>query len=84
MAIALVYGAFALFEATARGTVEAADRWVAPVGNLAVALIGAWLLLRGLRALRAGARATHGCGHAPRPERGRGRPRHQPRARRWR
>ena len=62
VAIALVYGALALFEATARGTVDAADRWVAPVGNLAVALVGAWLLLRGLRALRPPARAD-GCGH---------------------
>jgi ABC-type nickel/cobalt efflux system permease component RcnA len=74
VAIALVYGALAIFEATARGTVAAADRWVAPAGNLAVALIGAWILWRGLRALgaaRSGAHAhDHGqsCGHAHGPD----------------
>jgi ABC-type nickel/cobalt efflux system permease component RcnA len=74
VAIALVYGALAIFEATARGTVAAADRWVAPAGNLAVALSGAWILWRGLRALgaaRSGAHAhDHGpsCGHAHGPD----------------
>jgi ABC-type nickel/cobalt efflux system permease component RcnA len=76
VAIALVYGALAIFEATARGTVAVADRWIAPAGNLAVALIGAWILWRGLRALgaaRSGAHAhdhDHGpsCGHAHGPD----------------
>jgi ABC-type nickel/cobalt efflux system permease component RcnA len=62
VAIAVAYGALALFAATARGTVEGADRWITPVGNLAVAAIGAWLLLRGLRTLRA-VRPAHGHPH---------------------
>lgn len=65
VAILLVYGAFALFQATARGTLAASDAWVQPAGNLFVAAIGAWLLLRGLRALttaRPDAPHTH-CGH---------------------
>lgn len=61
-AIALVYGALALFAATARGTVEGAERWAVPAGNLVVALIGAWLVWRGMRGLR-GAGHTHAHGH---------------------
>lgn len=61
VAIGLVYGALAIFAATARGTVAAADRWIAPAGNLAVALIGAWILWRGLRALNAA--RTHDLAH---------------------
>jgi ABC-type nickel/cobalt efflux system permease component RcnA len=67
VAIALVCGGFALFEATARGTVEGAERWAAPVGNLAIAVIGGWLLLRGVRSLRGG-RAHAGCGHHHGPD----------------
>jgi ABC-type nickel/cobalt efflux system permease component RcnA len=75
VAIAIVYGAFAIFEATARGTVETAERWVPRIGNLAVALVGAWMLWRGLAALRAlGGPHGHdhrhhaGCGHAHGPD----------------
>jgi ABC-type nickel/cobalt efflux system permease component RcnA len=67
VAIALVYGAFAAFVATARGTVAAADRWAAPAGNLAVALVGGWILWRGLGGLAAGRRSRCGCGHAHGP-----------------
>ena len=65
VAILLVYGAFALFEVTLRGTMAAADRWIAPLGNLAVAAVGAWLLLRGLRSLRhtLGPAHRHRCSH---------------------
>jgi nickel/cobalt exporter len=67
VAIVLAYGGLALFEATARGTVEAAERWIVPAGNLAVAGIGGWLVWRGLRALAAARRPAHGhdhgCGH---------------------
>lgn len=77
VAIAIVYGALALFAATARGTVEGTEHWATLLGNLAVALVGAWLLARGLRALRPRGRARRvaghahcGCGHAhgPTPE----------------
>lgn len=72
VAIGLVYGAMALLELTARSTAEAADRWITPAGNLAVALVGGLLLVRGLRALRparagrgaaAQGHAAHHCGH---------------------
>jgi len=76
VAIALVYGAFAIFEATARGTVDAADRWIVPAGNVVVALVGGWILWRGLRGL-VRTRRPHGqdhhhhdagCGHAHGPD----------------
>jgi nickel/cobalt exporter len=59
-AIVLVYGAFLLFGATARGAVglEAA---MEPIGHLAVALVGAWLIARGLWA--GGRKSECGCGH---------------------
>jgi nickel/cobalt transporter (NicO) family protein len=71
VAIALVYGAFLVFRATARAAVglEAA---LEPLGHLAVALVGAWLVSRGLWA------AWHpdpacGCGHGPDPRAARAR-----------
>jgi len=69
VAIALAYGALALLAATARGTVDAAERWAALVGNAAIAAIGAWLVLRGLRGLRTHAH-VHGpdCGHRHGPD----------------
>jgi ABC-type nickel/cobalt efflux system permease component RcnA len=69
VAIVLAYGGLALFEATARGTVAAAERWIQPAGTLAVAGIGGWLVWRGLRALAAARRPAAGhdhgqcCGH---------------------
>lgn len=68
LAIAIVYGGFALFALSAR---EAAGSEAAlePLGHLAVALVGAWLLARGLWAAFAPAPAC-GCGHdhGPCPE----------------
>jgi nickel/cobalt transporter (NicO) family protein len=68
LAIAIVYGGFALFALTARGA-AGADVALEPLGHLAVALIGAWLLARGLWAAFAPEPAC-GCGHAhgPSPE----------------
>jgi ABC-type nickel/cobalt efflux system permease component RcnA len=67
VAILLVYGALALLELTARNMVEAADRWITPVGNIAVALVGAVLLVRGLRGLRGLKPARAGRAEAHRP-----------------
>jgi nickel/cobalt transporter (NicO) family protein len=76
VAIGVVYGAFALFTATARGTVETSDAWLEPIGHLAVAAIGAWLVARGLRAAGAAPDEALGhdhavaraCGHAHAPD----------------
>jgi ABC-type nickel/cobalt efflux system permease component RcnA len=73
VAIALVYGAFALFDATARALTEDGERWFAAAGNLAIVLVGTWLVARGLAALprAAAAHAGHhddGCGHAHGPD----------------
>jgi ABC-type nickel/cobalt efflux system permease component RcnA len=77
-AILIVFGCFALFAATARGTLDVADSWIVPLGNAAIAAIGAWLVLRGLRTLHGSAddhrraREHHGTGcghnHGPTPE----------------
>ncbi|MBP7003561.1 hypothetical protein [Amaricoccus sp.] len=63
VAIALVYGGLALAGATARATVGASEAWAIPVGNAAVAAIGLWILVRGVRAWRAAARDIHGSDH---------------------
>ena len=52
VAIGLVYGGLALLGVTARGLTDGAERWIPLLGNLAIALVGAWLLLRGLRGVR--------------------------------
>lgn len=65
VAIALVYGAFALVDATARGLTDGAERWIATGGNLVIALVGAWLVLRGLGALRRRKAAAAGGAHGP-------------------
>ncbi len=75
VAIAIVYGALALFTVTARETVQGVDRWAAPAGNAAIALVGIWILWRGLRALPAARQSAeageshhdHCCGHAHGP-----------------
>lgn len=66
-AILLVYGAFGIFGLTARSAIglEAAFE---PVGHLAVALIGAWLVSRGLWAARHPAACACGHSHGPDPE----------------
>lgn len=66
VAIALVYGGFALFGVTARSLTDEATRWTGPLGNVVIALMGAWILARGLRALQpaVGRTGLHGAGHA--------------------
>ena len=78
VAIAIVYGGFALFEATARGTVAAAEDWIDPIGTALIGGIGLWLIWRGLRHI--GSPATpdgppaaghvhgHDCGHRHGPD----------------
>jgi nickel/cobalt transporter (NicO) family protein len=66
VAIALVYGAFLIFQATAR-TAVGLEAAVEPIGHLAVALVGAWLISRGLWALRHPTSAC-GCGHDHGPD----------------
>ena len=66
VAIVLVYGAFLVFHATAR-TAVGLEAALEPLGHLAVALVGAWLVSRGLWA------AWHphpacGCGHDHGPD----------------
>ncbi len=63
VAIAAVYGAFLLFQATARGAAEGGEAWIDPIGNAVIALIGAWLVARGITALRSPGPAACGCGH---------------------
>lgn len=73
LAIVLVYGGFALFDATARSLTANSEQWLSAAGNLALAGIGGWLLLRGLRVFgprraTAGAHAHGpGCGHVHGP-----------------
>lgn len=77
VAIALVYGGLAVVGATARATVGASEAWAVPVGNAAVAAIGARIVVRGVRGWRAlpppGAHDHdhhHACGcghHGPHP-----------------
>ncbi len=73
VAIAIVYGGFALFEATARGAVSAAEDWIDPIGNGLIACIGLWLIWRGLRRVAGPAASPaatdghdhHHAGHEP-------------------
>ncbi len=74
VAILLVYGGFAIFEATARATVGSIEAWVTPVGHAALAVVGLWILARGVRAWWRGRVLAHdhgagcGCGHAHGPD----------------
>lgn len=76
VAIGLAYGGLALLDITARGLAEGAERWIAPIGALAIAVIGAWIFGRGLRDWKKAPTAAdahvHGpdCGHrhGPTPE----------------
>ncbi len=49
-AIVLIYGGLVLVGATARATVGTSEAWALPVGSAAVAAIGAWIIVRGVRA----------------------------------
>lgn len=64
VAILAVYGAFLVFQASARGAADV-DAWLEPLAGGLIALIGGWLLVRGLGGL-AGLRRA-GCGHAHGP-----------------
>lgn len=61
-AILLVYGALWLFALTREATVGIAENTMAPLSYGAIALVGLWLAVRGLRGLYRGARTA---GHAP-------------------
>lgn len=61
VAVAIVFGALGALAATARSTVGAVDSWSAPLGNAAIAAVGAWLLWRGVRGLQYP--ASRGCAH---------------------
>jgi nickel/cobalt transporter (NicO) family protein len=69
LAIALVYGVLLVLAVPARGLVETSERWLTPLSAGLVALLGLWLVGRGLRAFR---RTAHvhgpGCGHAHGPD----------------
>lgn len=60
-AIVLIYGGLALVGATARAAVGTSEAWAMPVGNAAVAAVGAWIVVRGVRAWRS-AGPAHGDG----------------------
>ncbi len=74
VAIALVYAGFALFDVTARSLADGSQRWFSAGGDLIIALLGAWLLARGLAGLRRVPpdHTAHddgrGCGHAHGPD----------------
>ncbi len=67
-AIVIVYGGLALFQATARGTVAAAEGWIQPIGHLLIAAVGATILVKGLRSLRRTEAGCHGHDHGPAPD----------------
>jgi ABC-type nickel/cobalt efflux system permease component RcnA len=68
VAIAVVYGAFVVFQTTARGAAEGGEAWIGPIGNAVIALIGAWLVARGITALRSPEAVACGHDHHPDPE----------------
>ncbi|MBP7241638.1 hypothetical protein [Amaricoccus sp.] len=62
-AIVVVFGGLALVGVTARGLAAGSERWLAPVGNLAMAAVGVWIIVRGIRALPRASAHDHGHGH---------------------
>jgi ABC-type nickel/cobalt efflux system permease component RcnA len=52
VAIVLIYGGFFLIGATARATVATSEAWALPAGHAAVAVVGAWIVIRGVGAWR--------------------------------
>lgn len=63
VAVALVYAGVGLLGWTRDAARGAADRWLAPVGTLAIAGVGLWLFWRGLRGILRQGRAQHAHGH---------------------
>lgn len=61
LAIVLVYGALFALALPARGLVETSERWLTPLSAVLIAVIGVWLVARGLRSLR----RAHAHGHGP-------------------
>ncbi|MEM9723951.1 MAG: hypothetical protein AAF909_00620 [Pseudomonadota bacterium] len=51
-AIGLAYGALGLFSLTGRGAVGVAEGFLAPLSAALVALVGVWIIWRGVRTLR--------------------------------
>lgn len=75
-AVLLVYGGILLLDLGRAALVGITEDWMAPVSYAAIALIGLWLALRGLRRLRrpqqdhaheGGAEVCSSCGHAHGP-----------------
>lgn len=58
-AIAMVYAGVLLLDVTRTQMVDTAERVLAPASFAMVALVGLWLMLRGVRRMRAGAGAGH-------------------------
>lgn len=63
VAVVLVYAGVALLGWTREAARGAADRWLAPLGTLAIAAVGLWLFGRGLRGILRQAGAGQGHGH---------------------
>lgn len=63
VAVALVYAGVAVLGWTRDAARGAADRWLAPVGTLAIAGVGLWLFWRGLRGVLLQSRAGAGSAH---------------------
>ena len=62
-AIVIVYGALGLFSAASGATIAAAERYLTPLSFAAIALVGLWIAVRGVRLLtRMADEAAHG-GH---------------------
>ncbi|WP_083097219.1 nickel/cobalt transporter [Pseudophaeobacter leonis] len=65
-AVVLVYGAISLLQLGRDSMIGLAEKTLAPLCHAAIAAIGMWLLLRGLRKLlrrKAQTQASAGCGH---------------------
>jgi nickel/cobalt transporter (NicO) family protein len=65
-AVVLVYGAISLLQLGRDSMIGLAEKTMAPISYVAIAAIGMWLLLRGLRKLlrhKAQSHAPAGCGH---------------------